>query len=111
MTNRRVTICQPTKNTMQSGRAKGKTAGKPWVLTYDLETPRAPENVMGWVASGDTLNQVTLNFPTSETAVAYAQAQGWDYDVLPARQRTLKGRTYLDNFLKPAQVAVTKVSQ
>lgn len=98
---RRVTIFQPSKNPMQSGRGKTRIIGKPWVLTYNLETKRAPEPVMGWVSSADTLNQVTLRFDTAEQAVAYAQAQGWDYDVLPARTRTLTGRTYLDNFLRP----------
>lgn len=108
---RRVTISQPAKNVMQSGRGKAKITGKPWVLAYALETKRAPESIMGWVSSGDTLNQVTLRFATAEQAVAYAQEQGWEYDLLPARTRTIKGRTYLDNFLKPASLSVTKADQ
>lgn len=107
--NRRVKIRQPAKNAMQSGRAK--TKGLPWVMEYELETKRAPEPVMGWVASADTLNQVTLRFATSDEAVAYAQSQGWDYDVEPARTRTIKGRTYLDNFLKPPVTATVKTGQ
>lgn len=107
--NRRVKIRQPAKNAMQSGR--GKIKGLPWVLEYELETKRAPESVMGWVSSGDTLNQVTLRFATSDEAVAYAESQGWAYDVEPSRQRTLKGRTYLDNFLKPPATATVKTGQ
>lgn len=108
---RRVTISQPSKNPMQSGRGKARVMGKPWILTYNLDTKRAPEDVMGWVSSGDTLNQVTLRFDSAEQAVAYAQAQGWEYDVLPARQRIVKGRTYLDNFLKPQNPASVKTDQ
>ena len=107
--NRRVRIHQPSKNTMQSGRAKA--TAKAWVLEYALDTKRAPEPVMGWVASGDTLNQVMLRFPTAEAAVAYAVAQGWDYDLEPARERVIKGRTYLDNFLKPPVTSVVKTGQ
>jgi hypothetical protein len=108
---RRVTIFQPSKNPMQSGRGKSRVIGKPWVLTYDLESKRSPEQVMGWVSSADTLNQVTLRFDTAEQAVAYAQTQGWDYDVLPVRTRVLKGRTYLDNFLRPAAMAEVETDQ
>ena len=31
---------------------------------------------MGWIASGDTLNQVRLKFPTKEEAIAYRRPQG-----------------------------------
>ena len=107
MTIRHVKIFQPSKSSMQSGRARTKG----WVLTYELETKRAPEPVMGWVASGDTLNQVTLSFPSAEAAVSYAVKQGWSYDLQQPHGRVLKGRTYLDNFLKPAVMATSKTSQ
>ncbi len=117
--NRRVRIHKPSKTTMQSGRAalgraasgQAKAKSQAWVLEYELETKRAPEHIMGWVASGDTLNQVALHFSTAEQAVAYATAQGWDYDVEPARSRIIKGRTYLDNFLVPPVMTTVKIEQ
>lgn len=94
MTKHSVKIFRPTKNTMQSGRAKTKQ----WVMECELETKRQPEALMGWVSSGDTLNQLRMTFDTVEEAVALAQKNGWDYTVIEPQQRDLKGRTYMDNF-------------
>ena len=67
-----VRIYQPSKSAMQSGR--GKTHD--WVLEYEIATPRRAEPLMGWIASGDTLNQVRLKFPTKDEAVAFAERKG-----------------------------------
>jgi hypothetical protein len=89
-----VRIYRPAKNTMQSGRAGGKR----WVLEYELETPRRPEPLMGWTASGDTLNQVRLRFDSAEAAVAYAKQRGWEYNVEPVHERRIPPKNYGDNF-------------
>ncbi len=87
-------IFKPTKSATQSGR--GRTAL--WVLEYELETARRPEPLMGWTASGDTLNQVYLEFPTREDAIAYAQKKGWEYTAGEAQERQVTPRNYVDNF-------------
>ena len=79
---------------MQSGRGKTRN----WVLEFDLLTPRTPEPLMGWTSSGDTLNQVRLEFDTSEDAVAYAERKGLDYTVDPDHVRRVRPRNYADNF-------------
>lgn len=79
---------------MQSGRAR--TGG--WVLEYEPATARKPEPLMGWVASGDTLNQVKLNFNTMEEAVDFARKKGWGFIVQPVHGRKVKPRNYSDNF-------------
>src|SRR5262245_24311125 len=89
-----VKIYKPSKTAMQSGH--GKT--EDWVLEYETETPRRPEALMGWTASGDTLNQVKLKFASMEDAVAFATRKGWAYTVLPPRGRKVKPRNYADNF-------------
>jgi hypothetical protein len=89
-----VRIYQPSKSTMQSGRAKAQG----WVMEYELKTARKPENLMGWTSSGDTLNQVKLSFPTQDDAVAYALKKGWSYTVQPAQERVVRPRNYVDNF-------------
>lgn len=89
-----VKIYTPAKSTMQSGRGKDGS----WYLEYELETPRAPETLMGWTSSGDTLNQVRLTFPNMEEAVSFAQKKGWGYTVLPAQERVVTPRNYVDNF-------------
>lgn len=90
----KVRIYQPSKTTMQSGRAK---TGK-WALEAEIETPRRPEPLMGWIASGDTLNQIRLQFDSREEAIAFAERKGWQYSVQDAMQRRVRPRNYADNF-------------
>lgn len=90
----RAKIYRPSKTAMQSGHGKSGH----WVLEYELTTARRPESLMGWVASGDTLNQVRLRFNTAEDAVKYAEKQGWLYTVYPVHDRKIRPRNYGDNF-------------
>ncbi|MCB1537462.1 MAG: ETC complex I subunit [Rhodospirillales bacterium] len=90
----KVRIYQPARSATQSGRARLGL----WVLEYERETKRGPEPLMGWTASGDTLNQVTLEFPTREEAVAYAERKGWEYTAGQPHPRIVTPRNYVDNF-------------
>ena len=93
-------IYKPAKNAMQSGRANTSE----WVLEYELETPRRPEPLMGWVAAGDTLNQVRMKFITKEAAIAFAEKEGLDYTVNETHTRKVKPQSYIDNFkYQPAE--------
>ncbi len=53
---------------------------------------------MGWVASGDTLNQVRLKFPSLDEAVSFAKKQNMDYIIRQPHARRVKPRNYGDNF-------------
>lgn len=90
----RARILRPAKTAMQSGR--GQT--RKWVLEYEPATPRVPEALMGWSSAGDTLNQVRLSFATLDEAIAFARKRGLDYAVIEPQQRTLKQKSYADNF-------------
>ncbi len=87
-------IFAPSKAATQSG--LGKTGE--WVLEYESPTERKPEPLMGWTASGDTMNQVRLKFPSLDEAKAFAEKKGMEYTVQTARQRRVKPRNYGDNF-------------
>jgi hypothetical protein len=87
-------IFKPAKNAMQSGLAKTEN----WMLEYELETARRPEPLMGWVSSGDTLNQVRMTFDTKEAAIAFAEEKGLDFSVAEPHPRKIVARSYLDNF-------------
>ena len=87
-------IYRPAKTAMQSGR--GNTHH--WVLEYVPQTPRRPEPLMGWVSSGDTLNQVRLRFETKDEAVAFAVRRGLPYVLEPEHDRRVRPRNYADNF-------------
>lgn len=91
----RVRIFRPTRNTMQSGLGKTKS----WLMEYELETPRRAEPLMGWISSGDTLNQVRLRFDSADQAVAYAKSRGWDYTVSPEQTKKIRPRNYVQNFV------------
>lgn len=87
-------IYQPSKTAMQSGRGKAKD----WILDYEPETPRRPEPLMGWVSSGDTLNQIRLTFDTKEDAIAFAERENLTYSVAEEHHRVVRPRNYGDRF-------------
>ena len=85
---------------MQSGTAK---TGQ-WILEYEVQSARAPESLMGWISSEDTLNQVRLKFDTKEAAIARAEKEGWQYSISTAHEKRIKPRNYGDNFkYRPAE--------
>ena len=94
MAGTKARIFRPSKTAMQSARGNMQH----WVLEYELMTPRKPDPLMGWVSSGDTLNQIRLKFPTCEEAVAYARRHGLDYTVSNDQTRRVTPRNYADNF-------------
>jgi len=90
----KVRIYKPAKTAMQSGR--GKTHY--WILEYETQSKREPEPLMGWIASGDTLNQIKMRFSTCEEAIEFAKSKGWHYTVAREHERKLRPRNYGDNF-------------
>lgn len=95
-----VRIYKPTKSAMQSGRGKTKL----WRIEPELETARVPEPLMGWVSSGDTLNQIRLSFESADAAVQYAEKAGWTYTLDEAQERKVTPRNYADSY-KPRKKA------
>lgn len=100
-------IYQPSKNAMQSGRAKTDF----WVLECDDETRRGPESLMGWTAASDTQGQIRMKFDTVDDAIVFAKKKGWDYTLATAQARVITPRNYVDNFKKPAPVVKTSESK
>ncbi|WP_341207604.1 NADH dehydrogenase ubiquinone Fe-S protein 4 [uncultured Sphingomonas sp.] len=87
-------IYQRPKNAMQSGKARTDT----WQLEFEPGEPKRPDPLTGWAGSGDTRDQIRLAFPTCAAAVAYAEAEGLAYTVIPAPEKKLKLQSYADNF-------------
>ena len=90
----RARILRPAKTAMQSGRAETLK----WVLEYEPASKREPDPLMGWSSARDTLNQVRLRFDTVEEAIAFANNKGLDYAIVEPHKRTLKVKSYADNF-------------
>ncbi|MEX2614689.1 MAG: ETC complex I subunit [Alphaproteobacteria bacterium] len=89
-----VRIFAPSKNAMQSGRAK--TGG--WVIEFEPTSRADPDPLMGWARSTDTRRQVRLNFDTKEEAIAHAERNGWTYTVQKPKERRIRPKAYADNF-------------
>jgi hypothetical protein len=73
-----------------------------WVLEPVRPTAQTPEPLMGWTQSGDTLNQIQLEFQTRKGAETFAKSKGWRYTVTQANKRKIKPRNYGDNFVYDA---------
>jgi|SRR5215469_10995738 len=86
-------IYRPTKTAMQSGRRS-----RDWTFEYEPATRREPDPLMGWSSARDTLNQVRLQFPTLDEAIAFAKKHGVDYTIIEPHMRTPKAKSYADNF-------------
>jgi hypothetical protein len=87
-------IYQMPKNAMQSGKARTGD----WILEFAPAEAKKPDPMMGWAGSGDTQQQVRLNFPSEAAARAYAERYGIAYHVAITPPKTLKLQTYADNF-------------
>jgi hypothetical protein len=89
-----LSIYPPFGSVVQSGRANTKR----WALEFESRSPPEIEPLMGWLASTDTHKQVRLVFPTRESAVAFADRHGWDYTVYAPRERTVRPKSYAEQF-------------
>lgn len=87
-------IYQMPKNAMQSGKAR--TAA--WMLEFAPAEAKKPDPMTGWAGSGDTQEQVKLQFESEQAACAYAERHNISYDVIKTPPKTLKIQAYADNF-------------
>ena len=87
-------IYQRSRNAMQSGNAHADD----WVLQFESSTPRRPDPLTGWSGGSDTQSQVTIQFPSAEAAIAYAEKYGVDYHLVPPPQKKMRLQSYADNF-------------
>jgi hypothetical protein len=88
-------IFRPSRNAMQSGRAKSKD----WVLEFEPKDARRPDPLMGWTQTGDTeSSQVQLSFDTKEEAVRYAEQHGIAFQLVDPKPAKRIIKAYADNF-------------
>ena len=90
-----VRIYSQSKSQTQSGRGKTDL----WIIEPELQTPRAPEPLMGWTAAGDTLSQMILKFSSQAEAEQFAKSNGWRYTVSINHTRKIKPRNYGQNHM------------
>ena len=90
----RVKIYQPAKSAMQSGRAGTSR----WHLKHLPVRARKIDSLTGFYGAGDPERQLRLTFATKEEAIAYAEANGLDYQVAEPKVRRVPIKSYADNF-------------
>ena len=89
-----VRISKPAKSAMQSGRGKTKL----WLYECEPSDAVEADGLMGWAGSHDTDKQVRMWFDTEDEAVAFAKAKGLAFEVLEPHDRTVRPKSYADNF-------------
>ena len=88
-------IFRPSKNAMQSGRAKSNE----WVLEFEPKDARRSDPLMGWTVTSDTeSSQVQLHFDTKEEAVRYAETHGIAFQLADPKPAKRIIKAYADNF-------------
>ena len=95
----RVRIYRPAKNALQSGTANTSR----WIAEFEPEAAKKVDPLMGWTGSADTRQQVRLRFDGRDQAIAYAERNGFDYEVEEPAPRVHVRKNYADKFAwKPA---------
>ncbi|ACT59544.1 ETC complex I subunit [Hirschia baltica] len=87
-------IYKPSKNAMQSGKAKSDT----WVLEMDVAASRSIDPLMGWTSTDSTETQLRMKFDSSEEAISYAKREGLEFTVVTPRAPKRIIKTYAENF-------------
>nr|XP_009504570.1 PREDICTED: NADH dehydrogenase [ubiquinone] iron-sulfur protein 4, mitochondrial [Phalacrocorax carbo] len=90
---RKVHIFVPARNAMQAG----VNNTKKWKMEFD-NRERWENPLMGWASTADPLSNMVLTFSTKEDAVAFAEKNGWSYDVEEKKIPKPKSKSYGANF-------------
>ncbi len=96
-------IYRPAKSAMQSGKSKSDK----WVLSYEPETARTVEPLMGYTSSSDMLSQINLTFDTRELAIEYAERNDIAYRVREPHDAKRRNISYSENFSYNRKVSWT----
>ncbi|XP_014915048.1 NADH dehydrogenase [ubiquinone] iron-sulfur protein 4, mitochondrial, partial [Poecilia latipinna] len=90
---RKVHIFVPAKTAMQSG----INSTKKWKMDFDTRE-RWENPLMGWASTADPLSNMVLSFSSKEDAIAFAEKNGWSYEVTEKRTSKPRVKSYGANF-------------
>lgn len=80
----RVTIFQEPASTMQGGNRK-----RPWIMQFEQTRPLRRDPFTRWLRSDDPYHHIRMTFPDPESAISFAEQQGWEYRVVKNPPRTM----------------------
>lgn len=95
---RRVDIAPYPGKTLQSGDRFAHV----WQIKWKRDEERWSNPLMGWTSTADPMSNVQLDFDSKEDAIAFAERNGWEYDVkgeLGVGMVEPGSVQYADNFL------------
>ncbi|XP_017308033.1 NADH dehydrogenase [ubiquinone] iron-sulfur protein 4, mitochondrial [Ictalurus punctatus] len=90
---RKVRIFVSARTAMQSGVQNTKK----WKMDFDTRE-RWENSLMGWASTADPLSNMNLTFSTKEDAIAFAEKNGWSYDITEKRTPKPRVKSYGANF-------------
>lgn len=82
-----------------------------WQIKWQREEERWSNPLMGWTSTADPMSNLILDFDSREDAIAFAEKNGWKYEVKAEVGRDLvePGETqYAHNFLSKRTLDVLK---
>ena len=89
-----VRIIKNSKSAMQSGRGKSGL----WRMEYEAQSPKSPDNLIGWSSSSETEGQIKLQFAQLQDALDYAKNHGLIAVVSDESVPQMRLKSYADNF-------------
>ncbi|KAF2682117.1 hypothetical protein K458DRAFT_370711 [Lentithecium fluviatile CBS 122367] len=94
---RTVRIYRPTKTATQSG----DWHSHHWLMDWDVlpKGHRWENQLMGWQSSADFMNGHRIQFKTKESAIEFANKQGYEYFVQEPNERKFVPKAYANNFI------------
>jgi hypothetical protein len=102
----RAYIYQPAPSPTQSGRGR-----REWVLEFEPSSPPEIEPLMGWISSRDPFAHIRMRFPNRQSAIEFAERQGWPYVVQDPPVRRFRPKSYADSFRYDLADAITRAER
>ena len=88
-------IYRQTKSAMQSG----KLNTKKWILEpIEPKNSRSNNNIMHWVSSDNTKNQLRFEFANKQDAIDFASKKNFDFKIIEPQESKIKPKSYAENF-------------
>lgn len=96
-TQRMVKIYKEAKPATQSSNHNGTR----WKLDWNVlgKGNRWEDHLIGYQASADYMQGTIMQFDTKESAIRFAEGQGWDYYVQEPNKRHFRRKEYAFNFV------------
>ena len=69
-------IYQEPRSTLQGGHRP-----QPWYLEFEARRPLGRDAFTGWITNDDPYRHIRVQFPDRDSAIGFAERQGWNYRV------------------------------